>query len=125
MSAETNVGLEKSLNFAVRIVKLYKYMTEEKKEYVLSKQLLKSGTSIGANLREANEAFSRKDFEAKIYISLKEAKETEYWLELLLLTDYITQAQYDSMINDCHELLRILASTTKTLRSQNPPTSNR
>ncbi len=114
---EDNVVLIKSMDFAVRIVNLYKYLTTKKKEYVLSKQLLRSGTSIGANLHEANEGFSDKDFEYKIYIALKEARETEYWLELLSRTEYISQKQYDSINSDCTELLKLLVSITKTLSS--------
>ncbi len=114
---EDNVVLMKSLDFAVRIVNLYKYLSSEKKEYVLSKQLLRSGTSIGANLHEANEGFSDKDFEYKIYVSLKEARETEYWLELLCRTDYISKKEYDSINADCTELLKLLVSITKTLSS--------
>ncbi len=94
------------MNFAVGIVNLYKYLTSEKKEYVLSKQLLRSDTSIGANLHEANEGFSDKDFEYKIYISLKEARETEYWLELLCRTEYTSKKEHDSINAECTELLK-------------------
>ncbi len=114
---EDNVVLVKSLDFAVRIINLYKYLSSEKKEYVLSKQLLRSGTSIGANLHEANEGFSDKDFEYKVYVALKEARETEYWLELLCRTDYISKKEYDSINADCTELLKLLVSITKTLSS--------
>ena len=119
MSVRTdNVVLNKSLNFAVRIVKLYKYLCSEKLEYVLSKQLLRCGTSIGANLHEAQESISDKEFEAKVYIALKEARETEYWLELLHKTEYIDENQYDSINTDCSEILRLLVSITKSLRSK-------
>jgi four helix bundle protein len=90
----------KSFNFAVRVVKLSKWLGEEKKEYILAKQILRSGTSIGANIREALDGQSKKDFIAKLYISLKEAAETEYWLELLKATDYIDQETFESLVND-------------------------
>ena len=107
----------KSKTFAVRIVKLYRYLCEEKKEYVLSKQLLRSGTSIGANLAEAECAISKKDFLSKVYIALKECMETKYWLELLHETDYLTEQEFQSMSSDCEELRKMLSSTTKTLSS--------
>ena len=107
----------KSKRFAVRIVNLYKYLNEEKREYVLSKQLLRSGTSIGANLAEAECAISRKDFLAKVYIALKECAETKYWIELLRETDYLTEEQYRSIWNDCEEIRKMLSSTTKTVNS--------
>lgn len=110
--------LVKSMDFAVRIVRLYKYLSAEKSERVLSKQLLRSGTSIGANLNEAQESVSSKEFVTKVYIALKEARETEYWLELLMKTDYITSIQFASMNKDCEELLKLLTSITKTLRSK-------
>ena len=106
----------KSLAFAKRIVKVYKYLCEEKKEYVLSKQLLRSGTSIGANLAEAQYGSSRKDFLNKTYIALKECAETLYWLELLSSCDYLTPAEYQSLHNDCEELRKILSSITKSVR---------
>jgi len=105
---------EQSLRFAVRIVRLYQYL-EEKNEYVLSKQILRSGTSIGANLAEAKAAISRKDFQAKVYIALKECAETLYWLELLKETDYLSREQYQSLHDDCEDLRRILSATTRTL----------
>ena len=107
----------KSKRFAVRIVKLYKYLCDEKHEYVLSKQLLKSGTSIGANLAEAECAISKKDFLSKIYISLKECAETKYWIELLYETDFLTEEQFTSILADCEELRKMLSATTKTLNS--------
>jgi len=105
----------KSKNFAVRIVRLYKFLCEEKKEYVLSKQVLRSGTSIGANLAESETAISDKDFLLKVYIALKECSETLYWLELLQETKYITDEQYQSIADDCIELKKMLMSTTKTM----------
>lgn len=107
----------KSIRFAVRIVKLYKYLCEEKHEYILSKQLLRSGTSIGANLAEAECAISRKDFLSKIYISLKECAETKYRIELLYETDYLIEEQFTSILTDCEELRKMLSATTKTLNS--------
>ena len=111
-----NVVLDKSLEFAVRIVKLGQYLNGEKKEYVLSKQILRSGTSIGANVTEANDAISKADFLNKIYIALKECAETLYWLQLLVRTDYLTQEQYDSMYTDGLELKRLLTSIAKSTR---------
>ena len=112
-----NAVREKSMGFAVRIVKLYQYLSEEKKEHVISKQLLRSGTSIGANVREALQGQSKKDFTAKMSISLKEAVETEYWLELLYKTEYLTREQYDSIDNDCGEMARILTAIVKSARN--------
>ena len=86
-----SIAYEKALKFSIRIVKLYKYLKEEKKEFIMSKQLMRCGTSVGANLAEARRGQSTKDFTAKIYISLKEASETEYWLELLYETEYLTE----------------------------------
>ena len=106
----------KSKKIAVRIVKLYKYLCDEKKEVVLSKQLLRSGTSIGANIAEANSAFSKKDFLAKMYIAFKECSESKYWLDLLYKTDYLTQSEFDSINADCTELQKLLSSITKTLK---------
>ena len=113
-----NISLEKSESFAVRIVNLYKYLTSKKSEYVMSKQILKSGTSIGANLAEAQYAISSDDFTAKLYISLKETSETLYWLKLLYRTEYITENEYDSLYGDCEEIRKILSSSTKTMRSK-------
>ena len=110
-----NIARIKSKNFAVRIVKLYKYLCDEKKEYVLSKQVLRSGTSIGANLAEAEYAISEKDFLAKVYIALKESAETVFWLELLFQTEYITKSEYDSINEEALALLKMLKATTKTL----------
>lgn len=101
---------DKSFKFAVRIVKLYKYLADNKKEFVLSKQMLRSGTSIGANIREALNAESTPDFIHKLSISQKETAETLYWLELLHETKYITENEFESMFQDCNELLKILRS---------------
>lgn len=108
----------KSKRFAIRIVKLYAYLCETKKEYVLSKQLLRSGTSIGANLVEAECAMSKKDFIAKLYIAHKECAETTYWLELLHETDYLSDGEYESIVGDCLELRKMLTSSTKTLEGK-------
>ena len=108
----------KSKKFAVRIVKLYKYLCNEKSEFVLSKQLLRSGTSIGANIAESECAIFEKDFLSKIYIALKECYETIYWLELLYETDYLTQSELESVRSDCIEIKKILSATTKTVKSK-------
>ena len=113
-----NIIVDKSKAFAVRIVKLYKYLCEEKKEFVLSKQLLRSGTSIGANVKEAIRGQSKDDFAHKLNISLKEASETEYWLELLFETEYITKQQFNSIITDCTELIKILTSIIKSTKKE-------
>jgi four helix bundle protein len=114
-----NITLEKSKKFAIRIYTLYKSLCENKKEYVLAKQLLRSGTSIGANLTEAQYSISRKEFLAKAQISLKECAETEYWLELLKETGLLTLVEYENIIKDSKELLRLLISITKTLKTNN------
>ena len=102
--------------FSKRIVAAYQYLCEEKKEFVLSKQLLRSGTSIGANIAEAQYGSSRKDFLNKLYIALKECAETLYWLELLYECDYFTATLYRYLLADCEELRKILSSITKTTR---------
>jgi four helix bundle protein len=112
-----NIVLEKSRKFAIKIYHLYKLLCEKKREYVLSKQILRSGTSIGANLTEAQYAASRKDFLYKIQIALKECAETEYWLDLLKDTGLINSEEYASVINDCKEILRILISITKSTKT--------
>ena len=112
-----NILRDKSLVFAIRIVNLYKYLCKEKKEYVMSKQVLKSGTSIGANIAESKCAVSRKEFLVKTYIAFKECSETKFWLELLQKTDFISMEEYNSIIGDCDELYRLLSAITKTLRN--------
>ena len=109
-----DILLGKSMDFAVRIVNLNKYLSHEKKENILSKQMLRSGTSIGANVREAVYAQSRKDFVAKMSIALKEASETEYWLELLYKTMYLTDEQYESIKTDCSEVAKLLTAIVRT-----------
>ena len=111
-----SLTLEKSKDVAIRIIKLYKYLCDEKHEYILSKQLMRSGTAIGANLTEALYGFSRKDFLAKTSISLKECAETRYWLELLHKADYLSDSEYDSIYDDCAELIKLLSSTIITTR---------
>lgn len=108
-----NIIVDKSKAFALRIIILYKYLNTEKKEYILSKQVLKSGTSIGANVREAIRGQSKPDFYAKMNIALKEASETEYWLELLYESEYIQKSAFDSICTDCRELIKILTAITK------------
>ena len=103
-----------------RVVFAYRYLCDEKKEFVLSKQFLRCGTGIGANIAEAQYGSSRKDFLNKLYISLKECAETLYWLELLYSCDYITEQQYQSLYNDCVELQKLLTSITKTMKETNP-----
>lgn len=105
---------EKSENFAVRIVNLCNYLKKEKHENVISRQLLKSGTSVGANINEALNGFSRKDFLAKMYVSFKECRETQFWLKLLYRTGYLNEKEYRSIDADCTELLRILTGITRT-----------
>lgn len=109
---------DKSYKFALRIVKLYRFLVEEKKEYVLAKQVLRSGTSIGANVTEANQAQSAADFIHKLSIALKESFETEYWLCLLRDSEYLTEKQSESLIADCNELQKILTSSIKTSKSK-------
>ena len=108
---------EKCMDFAVDIVNLYKHLCEDKKEYVLSKQMLRSGTSVGANLVEAQSGISRRDFIAKVFISLKECAETDYWLELLYRTNYLTKEEYETIKSECEELNKILTSIAKNSRN--------
>ena len=120
--AKYNILQEKSFVFAVRIVKLYKFLCEEQKEYVLSKQILRSGTSIGANIEEGIAGQSDKDFLHKLSISYKEARETVYWLKLLFAADYLTKEQADSLMFDAEELCKILSKiiiTTKNKLTKN------
>lgn len=114
-----NIIVDKSKAFALRIIKLFRYLNDEKKEFVLSKQLLRSGTSIGANAKEAVNGQSKADFYAKMYIAYKEANESEYWLELLFESGYIDKKSYESIYADCKELIKILASIAKTQKGVN------
>lgn len=111
----------KSKAFALRIINIYNYLCDEKKEYVMSKQLLRSGTSIGANIAEAFYAQSEADFIAKLYISRKEAGETLYWIELLNESSYLSDDVAISISNDCDELLKLLTSSIKTMKSKQSP----
>lgn len=109
---------DKSKTFALRIINLYRYLVNEKKEYALSKQILRSGTSIGANIAEAEYGISRADFLTKMYIALKECAETKYWLELLSESGLIDEMSFDSIMKDCEDLLRLLSSITKTTKEK-------
>ena len=113
----SNLIIDKSKAFAIRCIRLYQYLCENKKEYIMSKQLLKSGTSIGANIKESQYGQSKADFVARLSISLKEASEAEYWLELLYETDYITQSEFESIHTDCIELLKLLTSIIKSSKT--------
>ena len=115
---EDNVVLEKSYALALRMVKLYGYLTEEKREFVLSKQILRSGTSIGANMEEAVGAQSEKDFLSKISIAYKEARETKYWLRLLNDSGYLEEEQAQSLFMDIEEMLKLLGSIQRTLKQK-------
>lgn len=118
-----NVLIEKSIDFGARIVKLQRYLVREKKEAVLSKQILRSGTSIGANINEAQYGNSKADFIAKLHISLKETAETEYWLHILRKSDYLDDAMANSILRDCLEIKRILIASINTAKenaNQNP-----
>jgi four helix bundle protein len=111
-----NVLLDKSFKFAIRIVNLYKYLCNDKKEFVLSKQLLRSGTSIGANINESQDAQSKNDFISKLSISLKEGRETKYWIELLKETKYLTNIEADSLLEDLTEIIKLLVSIIKSTK---------
>ena len=110
---QESITADKSFDFAIRIVRLYQYLTKTKQEYVMSRQLLRCGTSIGANISEAQYAQSRADFHAKMQIALKEANEASYWLRLLFRTDYLSEAQFQSLFSDAEELLRLLTAICK------------
>ena len=112
--SQDSVILTKSLKFAARIVKLYQYLSKEKHETIISKQIIRSGTSIGANANEAVYGVSKAEFISKLQISLKETAETEYWLKLLVMSEYLTEAEGQSLIDDCLEIKRILVSSLKT-----------
>ena len=109
-----NIIEEKTKHFSIRIIKLCKYLGNEKKEFILSKQLLRSGTSIGANVKEGINAMSKKEFISKLNIAFKEAKETEYWLEILKETEYIKQNEYESINEECIQIIKIIATVLKT-----------
>ena len=113
---KNNITYDKAYQFAIRIVNAYKYLTKEKKEFILSKQLIRSGTSIGANISEANGAISKADFSAKISIAYKESLETKYWLSLLKDTEYIDLKSFNSIYQDADEIAKILFSILKKTR---------
>ena len=112
-----NVLIDKSIVFASRIIKLHHYLIKSKKETIISRQIVRSGTSIGANINEANYGQSKADFIAKLHIALKETAETEYWLRLLVMSEYISQELGDSLLNDCLQIKRILISSINTAKS--------
>ena len=112
-----NLLIDKSIAFAARIVKLNQYLSKNKKETVISKQIVRSGTSIGANINEANYGQSKADFISKMHIALKETAETEYWLRLLILSEYISEKEGESLLNDCLEIKRILVATLNTAKN--------
>ena len=114
-----NVVEDKSFEFSVRVVKLYKYLTTTKQEYVMSKQLLRSGTSVGANVSEAQQAQSPMDFLSKMNIALKESYESDYWLRLLNRTEYLNKEEYDSIISDCRAISKLLVSIVKSTKNNN------
>ena len=123
MLKNENVVREKGLKFAIRIVRLYQYLTNiqnSNRELILSKQILRSGTSVGANIRESRNAQTVKDFLTKLYIASKEADETGYWLELLKETGYISEEQFESINQDCEEIMKLLASIIKSTKKNNP-----
>lgn len=111
---------DKSLAFAKRVAKCYRFLLDKKKESILSKQILRSGTSIGANIREGLYAQSRKDFISKMNIALKEAGETDYWIEVIHSAKYLTETEYESMKNDNDELIKLLTSIIKTTKENTP-----
>lgn len=118
METENTVQI-KSYQFALRVVNLYKYLiSEKKKEYVLSKQILRSGTSIGANVEEAIGGQSKSDFIAKLQIALKESRETHYWLRILIDSNYLDRKSGQSILNDCEELIKLITSILKTSKSK-------
>lgn len=118
MHKRENVLLDKSFVFAIRVVKLYKFLSTEKREFVLSKQLLRSGTAVGALVREAQNAESKPDFIHKLGIAQKECDETSYWLELLKETEYINQSEFESMNENATELLKIIKSSILTVKQK-------
>ncbi len=118
LTGKENILLEKSLLFSARIIKLNKYLTKEKREHIISKQIVRSATSIGANANEAVYGVSKADFISKMQISLKETAETEYWLRLLVLSEYPNEDEGQSLINDCLEIKRILISTLNTAKNK-------
>ena len=116
MKMKENILIDKSIDFAARIIKLQRYLTKDKKETVISKQIVRSGTSIGANINEANYGQSKADFISKLHISLKETAETEYWLKLLVKSDLLKTDEGESLLKDCLEIKRLLISSINTAK---------
>ena len=114
-----NILIDKSISFAARIVKLNQYLIKNKKETIISKQIVRSGTSIGANINEANYGQSKADFISKMHIALKETAETEYWIKLLYKSEYIDEKSSVSLLTDCLEIKRILIASINTAKSKN------
>ena len=114
-----NILIDKSITFASRIIKLNQYLVKDKKENIISKQIVRSGTSIGANINEANYGQSKADFISKLHIALKETAETEYWIKLLKLSEYISEEMANSLLNDCLDIKRILISSINTAKENN------
>ena len=119
-----NIVKNKSFDFAVRVVKLYQFLCEQKKEFVLSKQILRSGTSVGAMVREAEHAETKNDFKHKMGIAQKEINETIYWLELLKETDYLTPEQFESINNDAVQIIKLITAILKSAKSNINPSSS-
>ncbi len=119
MAMKENVLMDKSIEFAARIIKLSDYLSKNKKEHIISKQVVRSGTSIGANISEAQYGQSKADFSSKLHIALKETAETEYWLRLLYKSDYIDDSQFNSLFNECLDLKRMLISSINTVKQNN------
>jgi len=115
---EENIILSKTYNFALRIIELYKFLAYEKKEYTLSKQILRSGTSVGANSEEATGSISKKDFRAKFFIAYKEARETHYWIRLLRDSNYIDKQLASELLSDLDEILKIIGAILKTVSNK-------
>ena len=113
-----NIIVDKSFQFSINIIRLYQFLLQQKKEFILSKQILRSGCSIGANVEESQGGISKKDFIAKLGIAYKEARETKYWLRLLRATDYISEIQFQPLLNDCDEILKILFHIINTSRER-------
>ncbi len=113
-----NALIDKSIVFASRIIKLHRYLIKSKKETIIAKQIVRSGTSIGANINEANYGQSKADFISKLHIALKETAETEYWLKLLIMSEYLTADMGNSLLNDCLEIKRILIASINTAKEK-------
>ena len=113
-----NILIDKSIAFASRIIKLHQYLIKTKKETIISKQIVRSGTSIGANINEANYGQSKADFISKMHIALKETAETEYWIKLLMMSEYITEDMGSSLLSDCLEIKRVLIASINTAKDK-------